>query len=145
MRRRAFLLLAAALPILGRGEAARDATLYKNPDCGCCHEHAAYLRQHGYQVTEVATRELDALRRKHGVPDELAGCHTIVVGGYVVEGHVSAAVIDRLLRERPDIRGVSLPGMPTGSPGMTGPKREPFRTYEIARTGGGKPRLYAVE
>jgi hypothetical protein len=143
LHRRAFLLLAATLPALGYGQPARAAVLYKNPDCSCCHEHAAYLRQRGYQVEEIATPELDALKRKHGVPEAMFGCHTILIGGYVVEGHVSAAVIDRLLSERPKIRGVSLPGMPTGSPGMGGPKREPFRTYAFGADGA--PRLYAVE
>ena len=143
MRRRTFLAFAAALPVLGYSRPARAAVLYKSPDCGCCHEHAAYLRQHGYQVKEIATPELDALKRKHGVPEEMFGCHTILVGGYVVEGHVSAAVIDRLLSERPKIRGVSLPGMPTGSPGMGGPKREPSRTYAFSADAA--PRLYAVE
>ena len=78
-----------------------------------------------------------------GVPVDLGGCHTSKVEGYIVEGHVSAAVIDRLLSERPNIRGVSLPGMPTGSPGMGGPKREPFRTYAFSADRA--PRLYAVE
>jgi hypothetical protein len=146
MRRRAFLVLAAALPVLARGDTVRDATLYKSPDCGCCHEHAAHLRRHGYRVKEIATPDLDALKRRQGVPEELFGCHTTLVGGYVVEGHVSAAIVDRLLREKPEIRGVSLPGMPTGSPGMGGAKREPFRIYEIARGGAdAAPRLYAVE
>ena len=148
MNRRAFLTLLAVLAAPGTLLAknkAHDATLYKNPHCGCCHDHAAYLRQHGYEVKEIATDDLDALRRKLGVPAQLYGCHTILVGGYVVEGHVSAAVIDRLLRERPKIRGISLPGMPTGSPGMTGPKLEPFRIYEISDVAAETPRIYAVE
>ena len=146
MHRRALLALLAALPLVARSQPLREAVLYKSPDCGCCHEHAAYLRKHGYRVTEIPTDDLDRFKRQQGVPEALFGCHTILVGGYVVEGHVSAPVIDRLLRERPSIRGVSLPGMPTGSPGMTGPKLEPFRTYEIAAAGTkGAPRIYAVE
>ena len=79
------------------------------------------------------------------MPEALYGCHMILVGGYVVEGHVSAALLDRLLRERPAIRGISLPGMPEGSPGMTGRKQGVFTTYEIARQPAGEPRIYAIE
>jgi hypothetical protein len=147
MQRREFLLLitATAMAPLAAAQSSRDATMYKNPQCGCCGEHAKYLRQHGYRVAEVPTHDLDRLRAEHGVPEPLYGCHMILVGGYVVEGHVSATVIDRLLRERPSIRGISLPGMPSGSPGMTGRKEGPFTIYEIAKQPEGKPRVYATE
>ncbi|MFY9315405.1 MAG: DUF411 domain-containing protein [Burkholderiales bacterium] len=147
MHRRRFLGILAALgaPSFALAQDKPDATLYKNPQCGCCHDHAAYLRRHGYRVTEIATHDLEDIRRRHGVPEQLYGCHTILVGGYVVEGHVSAGLIDRLLRERPKIRGISLPGMPQGSPGMTGTKTEPFRIYEIGKRSSEEPRLYAVE
>jgi len=147
MKRRSFLAALAAFGTTGLAlaQSARDATLYKNPQCGCCQDHAAYLRRHGYRVTEIATHDLEDIRRRHGVPEQLYGCHMILVGGYVVEGHVSAGLIDRLLRERPKIRGISLPGMPQGSPGMTGTKTEPFRIYEIATAPSKEPRLYAVE
>ena len=147
MDRRHFIATLAALatPILARGQSKPPATLYKNPQCGCCQDHAAYLRRHGYRVEEIATHDLEGLRIKHGVPQQLYGCHTLLVGGYVVEGHVSAPVIDRLLRERPKIRGISLPGMPQGSPGMTGTKSEPFRIYEIGTDASAPPRLYTVE
>ena len=147
MDRRRFIVLIAVLgtPMLAGAQSKPLATLYKNPQCDCCHEHAAYLRQHGYRVDEIATHDLESLRIKHRVPQELYGCHTILVGGYVVEGHVSAPTIDRLLRERPKIRGISLPGMPQGSPGMTGTKSEPFRIYEIGAGASAPLRLYAVE
>ncbi len=147
MNRRMFLggLAALAASRVASAQGARDATLYKNPQCGCCQDHAEYLRRNGYQVKEIATHDLDGLRRKHGVPDPLYGCHLILVGGYVVEGHVAAPVIDRLLRERPKIRGISLPGMPQGSPGMTGTKTGPFKIYEIAHRASGEPRVYAID
>ena len=147
MNRRTFVLAVAAVavPVRGHAQGPRDATLYKNPQCGCCQDHAAYLRQHGYRVREVATHDLEGLRIRLGVPQELYGCHTILVGGYVVEGHVSAPIIDRLLSERPKIRGISLPGMPPGSPGMTGTKTEPFQIYEIGERSAGQPRVYAVD
>lgn len=147
MERRTFLAALAAFGAsrIAHAQGTREATLYKNPQCGCCEGHAAYLRRHGYRVTEITTHDLDAIKRKHGVPEALYGCHTILVGNYVVEGHVSGPLIDRLLRERPKIRGISLPGMPDGSPGMTGTKTEPFRVYEIGADASAEPRLYAVE
>ena len=136
-----------ALAPLARAQApaARDAVLYKNPSCGCCEEHASYLRSHGYSVKVVETHDLDGIKRQHAVPEELFGCHTVLIGGYVVEGHVPAVALARLLRERPAIRGISLPGMPAGSPGMTGRKREPLRIYRIDGRSSGEPRVYAVE
>jgi hypothetical protein len=147
VQRREFLVMVAAAAVapLAAAQSSRSATLYKNPQCGCCAEHAKYLRRHAYEVSEVATHDLDRIKAEHGVPEPLYGCHTILVGGYVVEGHVPAGVLDRLLRERPAIRGVSLPGMPDGSPGMTGRKRGPFTIYEIARQPAGEPRVYATE
>ena len=79
--------------------------------------------------------------RQNGVPEKLAGCHTMLIGGYVVEGHVPVGAINKLLAERPVIRGISLPGMPEGSPGMTGTKTEPFTIYEISD----ETKVYAVE
>ena len=146
MQRREFLwVITAAVSPLAAAQTSRKATLYKDPQCGCCEEHAKYLRRHGYEVGVVSTHDLDRIKAEHGVPGPLNGCHTILVGGYVVEGHVSAGVLDRLLRERPAIRGVSLPGMPDGSPGMTGRKRAPFTIYEIATQPSGTPRVYATE
>jgi len=139
------VITAVAVSPLAAAQASRNVTLYKNPQCGCCEDHAKYLRRHGYEVSVVSTHDLDRIKAEHGVPEPLYGCHTILVGGYVVEGHVSAGVLDRLLRERPAIRGVSLPGMPDGSPGMTGRKRAPFVIYEIAMQPSGPPRVYATE
>jgi hypothetical protein len=123
-------------------ESSKQATLYKNPFCGCCEGHAQYLRENGFVVTEIPTDDLPRIRQQHGVPEQLAGCHTILIDGYVVEGHVPAAAIDKLLAERPPIKGISLPGMPAGSPGMSGPKTAPFVVYEIS---DGDPKVYAVD
>ena len=106
--------------------------LYKNPQCPCCELYADYLRQHGYRVEVKPSFDLVLIRRQNGVPEALDGCHTTLVGGYVVEGHVPVAAIDRLLDERPAIRGISVPGMPAGSPGMYGEKEGPLTVYEIA-------------
>jgi hypothetical protein len=121
---------------------AEQAILYKNPQCDCCEGHAEYLRQNGLDVKSIPTHDLALMRQQQGVPMELVGCHMLLIDGYVVEGHVSAAAIKRLLAERPAIKGISLPGMPTGSPGMSGPKMEPFTIYTF---GGGEPQVFAVE
>ena len=120
-----------------------EATLYKRPFCGCCDGHAEHLRANGYKVTIVQTENLSLIKKKHGVPQEFEGCHTIEIGGYVVEGHVPASIIGKLLKERPDIRGISLPGMPQGSPGMSGEKSGPFEIHQF--TADGRSKIYAVE
>jgi hypothetical protein len=131
---------------LGSGPATagdlRPATLYKTPQCGCCEAYADYLRENGFAVTVQATHDLPLLKRRYGVPGPLEGCHTTLVEDYVVEGHVPVATILRLLTEKPEIKGISLPGMPAGSPGMSGEKAAPFAIYEI---GEGEPKVYAVE
>ena len=118
-----------------------EATMYRVPFCGCCDGHAEHLRAHGYRVKVVETRNMTSIKKKHDIPQQFEGCHTVEVGGYVIEGHVPASVIDRLLKERPAIRGISLPGMPDGSPGMTGEKKEPFVIYELSSEG----KVFATE
>ena len=113
-----------------------EATLYKQPFCSCCDGHADHLRASGYKVTVVQTENMSLIKKRYGVPQEFEGCHTIVIGGYVVEGHVPATIIGKLLKERPSIRGISLPGMPDGSPGMSGTKKEPFVFYELSTRSG---------
>lgn len=92
----------------------------------------------------VPTHDLALIKRQQGVPEALEGCHTTLIGGYAVEGHVPASVVARLLSERPNLRGISLPGMPLGSPGMGGQKTAPFTIYAIAREPTARPAVYAV-
>jgi hypothetical protein len=132
----AFLLTAEV-----RAHDPPKATLYRNAGCGCCLEYARYLRRNGFDV-EVSNRSMTPIREQHEVPDELEGCHTMAIGDYAIEGHVPVAVINRLLSEKPKIRGISLPGMPAGSPGMTGTKNGPFVIYEIT---DGPRKIYATE
>jgi hypothetical protein len=98
--RRLALLTALALsaPVLAAAKPA--ATLYKSPQCGCCEEYADYLRARGYEVTVVPTHSLSLIKRQQGVPEDLEGCHTTLVGGYTVEGHVPVGVLNRLLTVR---------------------------------------------
>ena len=147
MHRRSFLIaaLAAAAASRASAQAPQNATLYKNPDCSCCDEYASYLRQHGFKVEVIATQELAKMQKSKGVPEQLSGCHTTLIGGYVVEGHIPVKSIQRLLREKPKITGISLPGMPVGSPGMTGSKEKPFEIYEFVARSKGEPKVYDRE
>ncbi|WP_444676749.1 DUF411 domain-containing protein [Halomonas sp. E19] len=92
--------------------------MYQDPNCGCCTDWADHLRDSGFEVRQHKTRDMRAIKQEHGVTPELASCHTALVDGYVIEGHVPAADIHRLLQERPDVVGLTVPGMPHGSPGM---------------------------
>lgn len=132
---------------------ARQATLYKNPECGCCEQYASYLREHGFEVKVVVSHDLPLIKQQHNVPAPLKSCHTTMIDGYVIEGHIPVNTVRRLLDERPDIKGISLPGMPLGAPGMTPDpealpgmehllKRGPFTIYEIADD---PSRVYAIE
>lgn len=140
------LILAATAVALSAPATAQQspipATLYKNPQCECCEAYADYLGQNGYDVTVKPIHDLSLIKQQFGVEEPLEGCHTTLVEGYVVEGHVPVSVLNRLLDERPQIRGISLPGMPTGSPGMSGEKVEPFTIYEISDD---PTRVYDVE
>jgi hypothetical protein len=138
----ALIVLMAAFRGAAQAEGPRAATLYKNPACTCCETYADYLRENGFEVTIEATHDLPLIKRQHGVPAPLEGCHTTLVDGFVVEGHVPVSTLIRLLTEKPAIKGISLPGMPAGSPGMFGEKTEPFTIYEI---GEGPAKVYAVE
>lgn len=110
-------------------------TAYKTPWCDCCGGWIAHMRQAGWAVEVVEREDLAPIRARYGVPDRLASCHTAVVGAYAVEGHVPASDVDRLLRERPAARALSVPGMPAGSPGMEAAGREPYQTLLILADG----------
>jgi hypothetical protein len=133
-------IVAAPLPALA---APTRAILYKNPQCSCCEGYAAYLRQNGFTVDVKPTNDLAEISQKAGVPEKLQGCHTMFVDRYVVDGHVPVSVIRKLLSERPAIAGITLPGMPEGSPGMTGRKSGPFTIYAVTKDGA-PPTVYAV-
>lgn len=116
-------------------------TLYKNPQCDCCEGYASYLRDNGFAVKVIATNDLTQMGEKHGIAEALQPCHLSLIAGYVVGGHIPFEVIQRLLAEKPQIAGITLPGMPTGTPGMGGRKMGPLTIYEI---GKGTPKVYAV-
>jgi len=141
-------ILAVALlvltPISAPASESVSATLYKNPGCTCCENYADYLRSNGYDVTVVEHPNMTLIKQKHGVREDLEGCHTMLVGGYVVEGHVPLAALKRLLSENPAIKGISLPGMPEGSPGMGGTKEGPFTILSITGKDG-RPPVFATD
>ena len=146
MKRRTFCL-GAALTLLAspwRAVAAPiKATLYKNPQCTCCEGYAAYLRENGFDVEVKPTNDLAEISQKAGMPEKYQGCHTMFVGSYVVDGHVPVEVIQKLLTERPAIAGITLPGMPAGSPGMFGTKNQTFVIYAVTKDGK-EPTVYAT-
>jgi len=97
-----------------------ELTLSRSASCACCLEHETYLREAGVRVRDIVVADVSPLKDRHRIPAELRSCHTSEVAGYVVEGHVPLAAIERLIAERPEIDGIALPGMPAGSPGMGG-------------------------
>jgi hypothetical protein len=124
--RRSFLGATAAslaLGTLGRAGAQSPVlvSVYKSPACGCCGEWIKHMRANGFRVETHDVADVLPIKRRYGVPYELASCHTAVVSGYALEGHVPAGDVQKLLSERPRVRGLAVPGMVPGSPGMEGP------------------------
>lgn len=119
-------------------------TVYRSPTCGCCKAWEDHLREAGFTVESIETPAMDIVKAENGVPRPLQACHTALVDGYVVEGHVPADEIARMLRDRPDVRGLAVPGMPVGSPGMEIPGR-PAQFYEVfAFSGDGSAEVWAT-
>jgi hypothetical protein len=152
MTRRDFVLLMATAaptgalmtPNRARAAAPIPVTLYKNPQCTCCEAYAQYLDRNGFNVDVKATNDLAEISRKAGIPSDLEGCHTSFIGGYVVDGHVPVKTIRKLLDEKPAIAGITLPGMPPGSPGMPGDKTGSLIVYAVSKDGS-PPRVFDVD
>lgn len=138
----------AALALAGGGAAylltgARPAnaagTVVKSPLCGCCNAWVTHMAEAGLPLTVENTSDVEPFKREHGVPAHMVSCHTAVIDGYVIEGHVPAGQVQRLLAERPAIRGLAVPGMPEGSPGMEGPNPEAYTVHALLNHGGTRP------
>lgn len=129
------------IALLQKPSAAADIVVYKSPTCGCCKAWVEHLRQNGFTVAVHDRRNMDPLKREMGVPGRLQSCHTAQAGGYVIEGHVPAADIARLLREKRPVKGLAAPGMPQGSPGMEGPRSDPYEV--LAFQSDGSTSVYA--
>ena len=123
-------------------ESASQVTLYKDAQCDCCGAYADYLRDNGFTVAVVETPHLPMMYARYSVPSTFQSCHLATVDRYVAIGHIPVEVIKRMLAEQPAITGITLPGMPAGSPGMGGSKTEPFKIYAL---GDGPPKLYATD
>jgi hypothetical protein len=121
-------LAGMSLPVFAQGI---QVELYKNPYCGCCDEYAAHLEENGFEVTLIDTTDMSAVKQKYGVPEQLEGCHTALVGDYIIEGLVPAKYVKTMLRQRQPVKGLAVPGMPVGAPGMPGAKRGPIHVYYL--------------
>jgi hypothetical protein len=136
-------LTTGAAPASSIDTAAKKPTItvYKDPSCGCCKSWIEHLIKHGYQVDAKDTPQMTEIKRSLGVPDRLSACHTAVVNGYLIEGHVPAADIARLLKEKPKVAGLAVPGMPMGSPGMEGPSKQHYQVLSFDKAG--KTKVFA--
>ena len=125
-----------AMPSLN-SETLPDIAIYRSESCGCCTKWGEHVEKEGFTIQDKVIENMEAFKQANGITPELSSCHTAIVDDYVVEGHVPAASIKRMLNERPDIRGLTAPGMPMGSPGMetAGVKAEPFDVLAIAQDG----------
>ncbi len=139
-RRRALMFAAATaaialLPRWARAQGATKVVVHKSPTCGCCGAWTARMREAGYVVEEIIEADIQAVKKRLGVPERLASCHTAEIDGYVVEGHVPPQAVAQLLKERLKAIGLAAPGMPAGSPGMEGGEPEVYRLYLFDASG----------
>jgi len=135
MRYRTIFLAILATVFQSFAYAASDpvkVTLYRNPNCGCCNVWADYMQGKGFEVVRVDTFDMASIKKKYGVPESLEGCHTAIVGRYVFEGLLPAEHIRQVLDENRPIKGITLPGMPIGAPGMSGKKAKSLDVYYIS-------------
>ena len=145
LSRRGFVALGAAFVIApARPLFAADTTITvtKDPNCGCCEAWADHLKANGFAVKIVEDPQINRVKARLGVPSDLYSCHTAEVDGYVIEGHVPASAIRRLLAQRPNAKGLAAPGMPVGSPGMEVPGSPP-EVYAVMIFGSGGSKLFA--
>lgn len=125
----------AASPTRVAADALPKALVYKTPSCGCCNLWVDHLREAGFEVDARNLNDLIPVKIDAGVPPRMSSCHTALIDGYVVEGHIPAEHVKRLLEERPDVVGIAVPGMPIGSPGMEGIGARPYRVLSWDREG----------
>lgn len=135
------LTTAAARPSAGATSKGPVITVYKDASCGCCKSWIEHLIKHGYRVDAKDSPDMTEIKHSLGVPDALTSCHTAVVNGYLIEGHVPAADIARLLKTKPKVAGLAVPGMPMGSPGMEGPRTQKYQVLSFDKAG--KTKVFA--
>ena len=105
--------------------------VFKTPSCGCCYGYVLFLEKEKFKVKQTDMRSLHTIKQKYNIPVEMQSCHTTIMGKYFIEGHVPFEAVNKLLKEKPDIDGIALPGMPIGTPGMPGDKDEPYVIYQL--------------
>jgi len=148
----AFVVMSGLASLLAYGQrvaaqasaaAKPGVTVYKSATCGCCSKWVEHMKTNGFNVTALDVEDIEVPMKTYGVPTSLASCHTAVVGGYVVEGHVPADLVHKMLKEKPAIAGIAAPGMPIGSPGMEVPGTKAAAYDVISFTKDGKTAVYA--
>ncbi|WP_166482057.1 DUF411 domain-containing protein [Scytonema sp. UIC 10036] len=111
-------------------------TVYRSPSCGCCGAWVKHMQKHGFQIKDIKTDEIEAIKQKYNVPQELASCHTAIIDGYLMEGHIPANDIKRFLKQKSTLAGLAVPGMPVGTPGMEiENKKQPFAVVAFGNKG----------
>ena len=123
---------------------AKQMTVHKSPWCGCCTGWTKALEKSGYKMSVSHHDDLDPIKKQFGVPEAMAGCHTALWGDYVVEGHVPLEALAKLEKERPDIRGIAVPGMPSGSLGMGYDPKAQYTVYALPKDGGAPVPFYVA-
>ncbi|MBE9078107.1 DUF411 domain-containing protein [Romeria aff. gracilis LEGE 07310] len=119
-----------------QGVMTQELTVFRSPTCSCCGKWIEHMEAAGFQVQDEIAEDMTAVKQQYGVPANLASCHTTVADGYVIEGHIPAAYVQRLLTEKPDVAGIAVPGMPIGSPGMeSGDYVEPYTVFSFTEDG----------
>lgn len=114
----------------------KEVTVYRSPSCGCCGEWMKHMQKHGFEIKDdIKTEEMEAIKQKHNVPQQLASCHTAIIDGYVMEGHIPADDIKRFLASKPKETGLAVPGMVLGTPGMEAAKKQPFTVTSFNKDG----------
>jgi hypothetical protein len=130
------LLLAGCTTIQAENAVAdKEMTVYRSPTCGCCGKWIEHVKNNHFAVKDIVSNDMDAIKEKYGIPDKLGSCHTAIVDGYVIEGHVPAADIQKLLVSKPNVVGLSAPGMPMGSPGMEMGGSQDYDVVSFDKTG----------
>ena len=132
-----FVLLIGGLLISGCSSQVSEkftgtkATVCKSPTCGCCVGYGSFLEQQGFDVEIVEKQDIASIKQKYGIPRSMESCHTTIIGDYFVEGHIPIEAVEKLLQEKPDVDGIALPNMPSGTPGMPGAKRGIWTIYSL--------------
>ena len=126
-----YLILILSFIISSCGASKNKVAVYMSPTCGCCKKWVSHLENNGFEVESIYEDNMRSIKTQYKISQKNTSCHTGVIGSYFIEGHVPLEAINKLLKERPDIDGLALPGMPIGTPGMPGDKEEPYVIYQL--------------